>query len=202
MEPYLANYKAIIFDMDGTLVDSLKSHFDAWEIALNHFGIPFNQQFIHSLSGTPSINIAEKLCTIHGAKADPKELALYKFHTWEQLNPTPNLIPATAKIFYEHLERIPLAVGTGAKRESAELLLENVGLLNQLTALVTASDVQNGKPSGETFYTAARIMDIEPCNCVVFEDTDIGKQAAHDAEMDCYLITPSGFRYYPFESKS
>lgn len=92
---------------------------------------------------------------------------------------------------------MPLAVGTGAKRESAEIILHKVGILSRLTALVTASDVKHGKPAGETFHRTAELMAVQPYNCVVFEDTNIGLQAAHNAGMDCYLVTQSEFEFHP-----
>ena len=88
----------------------------------------------------------------------------------------------------EHLGNKKIAVGTGSQRKSAEQLLEKTNILSKLDILVSATDVKNHKPNPDTFLDACFGMGLQPNQCVVFEDTELGKQAAHAAKMDCILV--------------
>ena len=81
-----------------------------------------------------------------------------------------------------------MGVGTGAERNNAIQMLSDTGLLARLDTVVTASDVTHGKPHGETFVTVATNMGLQPHECVVFEDTEVGRQAAQNAGMDCIMV--------------
>ena len=79
-------------------------------------------------------------------------------------------------------------MGTGSDRQHAQMVLNEHGLLAQLSALVTADDVTQGKPHPETFVRAAKLMGVAPQHCVVFEDTDMGRKAAVDGGMACFMV--------------
>lgn len=94
-----------------------------------------------------------------------------------------------------------LAVGTGSQRKSAEHLLTKTDILAKLDSLVTATDVQRHKPNPDTFLDACEGMGLKPKQCVVFEDTDLGKQAAHAANMDCIMVVDgTHLAFYPSPS--
>lgn len=184
----LRKYKGIIFDMDGTLVDSMGAHLEAWKATCTHFGYPFDSDYIYGLGGVPTYQTAIILNEKYGYKGDPKDVAEYKMAARARMDFVPSLIEETFAIFSHYRQSMKIAVGTGADRNHAEKLLSHHGLLNQLDALVTSSDVENGKPSADTFLSAAQQMGLTPQQCVVFEDTDIGQQAAANAGMDCILV--------------
>ena len=81
-----------------------------------------------------------------------------------------------------------MGIGTGSERDNAIRMLTETGLLDRVETVVTASDVTNGKPHGETFLTVAKNMGLRADECVVFEDTEIGRQAAANAGMDCIMV--------------
>ena len=83
---------------------------------------------------------------------------------------------------------LQMGVGTGSERENAIRMLTETGLLDRVETVVTASDVTHGKPHGETFLTVAKNMGLSANECVVFEDTEIGRQAAQHAGMDCIMV--------------
>ncbi|GAC16479.1 HAD family hydrolase [Aliiglaciecola lipolytica] len=186
--PDLSAYDGIIFDMDGTLVDSMGVHIDAWEIVCQEFNYPFDRQYMHGLGGVPTKRTVEMLNELHGNTHQPELVAERKRQIFVAMNHIPELIAETMAVFNRYRPIMPIGIGTGAERPNAEHLLTHHGLLERLDALVTASDVTHGKPHPETFLMVAQKMGVEPSKCIVFEDTTIGAQAAQSAGMDCILV--------------
>ncbi|MDC2889750.1 HAD family hydrolase [Psychrosphaera algicola] len=184
----LSKYEGIIFDMDGTLVDSMPSHIEAWRLTCLHYGYPFDLDYMWSLGGVPTIETVTLLNAKYQLARDEEEVAKTKNLLWKQLNLTPSLINVTYDIFQQYLGVLPMGIGTGAERSHALELLQHHGLFNKINVLVTATDVTNGKPHPETFLSAADKMKINPTKCIVFEDTKIGAIAAQRAGMDCILV--------------
>lgn len=184
----LSQYQGLIFDMDGTLIDSMPSHMQAWALACEHFGYPFDLSYMNGLGGVPTQNTVVILNKKYGLEHDPKTVATKKRQLWEEMNLVPDLIPSTYAILNQYIGKMPIGVGTGAERSHALEVLGHYGLLEKISTLVTASDVENGKPHPETFMTAAKQMGVAANQCVVFEDTEIGYQAAKAAGMDCILV--------------
>lgn len=184
----LSRYKGIIFDMDGTLVDSMGAHMKAWEMTCEHFGYPFDLDYMYSLGGVPTMKTAELLNQKFNKQLDPQQVGQFKKDSWLAMDHTPALVEDTYAIFSANLGKKKIAVGTGAERRGAKSILGHHNLLEKLDVLVTSSDVENGKPAPDTFLKAAEFMGLAPEQCVVFEDTDIGQQAATSAGMDCILV--------------
>lgn len=195
MREKLARYDAIIFDMDGTLIDSMPVHIEAWRQTSEKYGFPFAPQWHHSLGGVPTGKTAELINQRYHLGLDPAAVAETKRLVWEAMDNGPVLIDETYGVFTHCEGDKKVAVGTGALREHAEELLGSVGLLDRLDALVTASDVEHGKPHPETFLQAAALVGVEPARCLVFEDTELGRQAAIAAGMDCVLVVNGRLRW-------
>ncbi|GGA64491.1 carotenoid dehydrogenase [Neiella marina] len=188
-------YQGIIFDMDGTLVDSMPAHIEAWRRTAEIHGFPFDEKWQYSLGGVPTAKIAERINAKFGLQLDCEAVAATKRQQWNLLGDSPQLIEQTYDVFKASLGSKKIAVGTGSVRSHAEHILADVGVIEHLDALVTACDVANGKPHPETFVTAAESMGVAPEHCVVFEDTDIGEQAARAAGMDCIRIDVGVIRW-------
>ncbi|WDT86373.1 HAD family hydrolase [Alteromonas sp. 009811495] len=184
----LTSFKAIIFDMDGTLVDSMAAHIEAWQRTCEVFGYPFDNDYQYSLGGVPSLATVELMNARYNMSHSPLAVAEFKKKAYEGLNHTPTLIQDTLAVFNHYKTRMPIAVGTGSDRQHAQWVLSEHGILAQLDALVTADDVAHGKPHPETFVKAADSMNVAPHQCVVFEDTDMGKQAAIAGGMTCIMV--------------
>ncbi len=184
----LSAYDAIIFDMDGTLVDSMGSHLKAWEQVCIEYGYPFDYDYMHSLGGVPTKATVALLNDQYGLNHDPDEIAIRKHQFWLAMDHDPTPIAETFAVFEHYHGKMPIGVGTGAERSHAEELLAKHGLLPRLGALVTASDVTHGKPHPETFVSVALQLGVDPTRCVVFEDTDIGRRAAIAGGMDCIMV--------------
>lgn len=185
----LQAYRGIVFDMDGTLLDSMGAHLNAWQQTCEQFGLPFDRPFMYSLGGVPTTETVRLLSEHYQQPLDVPAVARFKEAAYQARDHAPTLIASTLAVFEHYRPSHAIGVGTGAGRHYASQLLAHHGLLERLDTLVTASDVLQGKPHPETFLTVASQMQVAPHQCVVFEDTEIGVQAAGRAGMDCFLVS-------------
>ncbi|MBD1388999.1 HAD-IA family hydrolase [Neiella sp. HB171785] len=194
----LANYRGLIFDMDGTLIDSMPRSLAAWQQTCEHYGYPYDGDYLHSLGGVPTRATIELLNDKFGRNHCPDEVTEYKHTVQESDSEMPATFGAIVRLLVTANDSQRVGVGTGSTRSHAMELLGHHQLLNRLNALVTACDVALGKPHPETFLTVASQMGVPPEQCIVFEDTEIGLQAAQRAGMDCVLVESGELReFYP-----
>ncbi|MCU0378087.1 MAG: beta-phosphoglucomutase family hydrolase [Bacteroidales bacterium] len=177
--------KALIFDLDGTLADTMPYHYQAWQKACLRFGITMDTAFLQEHTGAPGWIIAEAVIEKNGMKGriSPDDIMRVKLDEFFaiQHNVTP-IEPVTALVQKYH-RKLPMAVGTGGHREAVEKTLEIIGLLRYFDIIVTANDVTKHKPHPETFLRCAELMNVTPADCEVFEDGDLGIEAARRAGM-------------------
>ena len=178
-------YDALIFDMDGTLVDSGQLHEYAWSQTLLKYSIPIDRALMRSLAGVPTKGTIEILLKNFNLTAtatldemnDFKESLVHEvMHKF--VKPTA-LIDVAKK--YHGIK--PMAIGTGAYTPEAEPILKLCGLDVYIDAVVGADQVKNPKPAPDTFLRCAELLNIPPEKCVVFEDSKLGLQAAASAGM-------------------
>ncbi len=187
-------FKAYLFDCDGTIVDSMPLHYIAWNKALREWGCDFNEELFYSWGGMPVSEIIAELNRHYGLSM-PVELlsqrkeALY-FEALPQLKAVPEVL--------EHIElshgQIPFAVVSGSTRDSVTASLTTLKILDRFETLVCSGDYQRSKPHPEPFLTAAERLGIAPSDCLVFEDTDMGIQAATAAGMASVKVPPPSER--------
>lgn len=175
--------KGLIFDLDGTLADTMPIHFMAYKNAVANYGIDFTPQLFATLAGIPVYGTVEKLNALFGKNIDPIELGDIKEAEFEKnMHLTPEIKIVTDLVRKYH-GKIPMAVGTGGSRRLSLKTLKNIGLENYFDILVTSEDVSNFKPDPETFLKCAALMGVNPEDCEVFEDSLLGMEAAQTAGM-------------------
>jgi len=178
--------RAFIFDLDGTLVDTMPSHYVAWtEIARRH-GLTFPEARFYALGGVPTAKIAAMLITEAGLILDPAAIALEK----EQLyydglanGGSIRPIETVMQIARQHRGEGPLAVASGSVQRLVNRTLSALGITDWFSAIVAAEDTARHKPEPDVFLEAARRLEVAPAHCTVYEDTDIGLEAARRAGM-------------------
>jgi beta-phosphoglucomutase-like phosphatase (HAD superfamily) len=179
------NIKGLIFDLDGTLADTMPFHYRSWNVACTKYGADIDTAFLRKHMGSPGWIIAEEI--IKDNKLDgivtaeqiisEKLIQFYKdHHLVKPIDPVVDIV----KKYYG---KLPMAVGTGGHREAVEKTLIITGLRQYFDIIITSNDVTNFKPHPETFLKCAELMNIDPQFIEVFEDGDLGIEAAKTAGM-------------------
>ena len=186
--------QAVIFDMDGVLVDSAASHRRAWQALLEEMGSPITDpEFWRITIGRP---IEEALPLLAKRQLTRREIVRYSrrrndlFHEFSREGVAQ--VPGV-RAFVRGLEeaRVPSALATSATQHVARIILKRLDLNETFRAVVTADDVRNGKPDPEVYLTAAQRLEVNPEHCLVFEDSVVGIHAALSAGMSCIGVTTS-----------
>jgi beta-phosphoglucomutase family hydrolase len=178
-------FTALIFDMDGTLVDSGQLHEMAWIETLNHYSIPIDRALMRSLAGVPTLGTVELLLDKFQVRSTTPAAEIHQFKERFVRDNVTNMIKPTAllDIVQRYYGIKPMAVGTGAQTDEALHILEICGLDKYINAVVGADQVTNPKPAPDTFLRCAELLGVPPEHCVVFEDAKLGMEAATRAGM-------------------
>jgi HAD superfamily hydrolase (TIGR01509 family) len=177
------DFRAYLFDCDGTIADSMPLHFIAWQKALAEWNCPFGEDLFYAWGGRPPAEAIVELNRMHGLQMPVEAVDARRENFYHELLPL--LEPVTEVL--EHIDamhrQIPFAVVSGSKRESVINSLTAIGLLDKFDLIVGSEDYTLSKPAPDAFLTAAERLGIGPEYCLVFEDTDFGIQAAIAAGM-------------------
>lgn len=176
-------FRAYLFDCDGTIVDSMPLHYVAWVKALAEHNCDFPEALFYSWGGMPADEAIATLNTRYNLTMPIQEVADRKEALYYELLPQLQAVPEVLEHIHLSHGKIPFAVVSGSTRESVTKSLETLGILNLFETLVCAGDYTNAKPDPEPFLLAAQRLGLPPESCLVFEDTDLGIQAATAAGM-------------------
>jgi len=185
-----SGYDAVIFDCDGTLVDSMSVHFDAWCEALAIHGAAgiFKEDVFHAMGGRPTQDIVVELNSEYDLKLDPESVAIAKREAFLKRLGEVTLIDEVAGFAKSLRGRMPLGIATGGSRRVIEKTLSKLGISDWFDEVVTADDVAEGKPAPDVFLKCAKLLGVSPERCLVLEDAPPGVVAARRAGMQVLVV--------------
>jgi len=179
MEP-----EGLIFDCDGTLVDTMPIHFKAWSITTEKYGLIFPEDRFYALGGVSPFEVLRILSSEQDKKIDFEEVTQEKESLYMQFISEAKEIPEVMEIVRSNFEKIPMAVASGGTSETVIGILNHCSIKHYFDVIVTSEDVENPKPAPDTFLEAATRMNIAPEKCRAYEDADMGIKAIIAAGMD------------------
>ncbi|MCZ6673108.1 MAG: HAD family phosphatase [Verrucomicrobia bacterium] len=178
-------FGAYIFDCDGTLADSMPIHYAAFLKAFDHLGIDIelSEEVYYGLAGVPVAEFAQYLEKKFRTEIDSHQLdevkSKYYRESLDQIQP----VQAVVELLKNTVGKLPIAVASGGTRHCVNRTLKIIGIEDLVDAVVTAEDVQRGKPAPDIFLKSAELLGVDPKGCLVFEDAALGIKAAHAAGM-------------------
>ena len=179
MEP-----EGLIFDCDGTLVDTMPIHFKAWSITTEKYGLIFPEDRFYALGGVSPFEVLRILSSEQDKKIDFEEVTQEKESLYMQLISEANEIPEVMEIGRSNFKKTPMGVASGGTSETVIGILNHCSIKHYFDVIVTSEDVENPKPAPDTFLEAARRMNIAPEKCRAYEDADMGIKAIIAARME------------------
>ena len=185
--------KAYLYDCDGTLVDSMPTHIQAWVKILQENGCPLSAEKISAhiteLAGMPGEKVVEVMNERYSLNLNPDEIAEKKeTYFFETLIHEVKPILRVVEHLRKHSPHTPVAVVSGGRKIVVEKTLEVAGIRNFFQVIICAEDVKQGKPHPEGFLMAAKKLAVHPHDCLVFEDGELGIQAAKTAGMQFFKV--------------
>jgi beta-phosphoglucomutase family hydrolase len=184
----LTNLKGLIFDCDGTLADTMPLHYRAWQRTMKDWGIHFDEDHFYALAGTPTVKIVQHLLDEHRISGDPVTIAHQKEEAFlellDEVRPIEPVVEIARRCQGTHL----MGVGSGSSRHVVLQILQQIGLGDQFSVVVTAEDTTRHKPEPDVFLEVAQRLGVSPDACCVFEDADLGMEAARRGGMQAFDI--------------
>lgn len=180
--------KGFIFDLDGVIVDTAKYHFLAWKNLANSLGIDFTKEQNEQLKGVSRINSLEKILNWGNKTVSADEFQKLLVQKNEEYleyitkMDENEILPNTEKIL-DFLIQNNQGIALGSASKNAVPILEKINLLSKFECIVDGNSVIKGKPNPEVFLKAADGLQVPPAECIVFEDSIAGIQAANAADM-------------------
>ncbi len=188
---------AVLFDLDGVLVETADLHYQSWQLLADELGLPFNREMNHGFRGVGRMECLDKLLgryRMEFAIQEKQMLADRKNAHYQRLisTMTPDDLAPGAGALFEQLQNAGIQIAVVSASKNARLVLQLLGIADCFGTVVDGNDVARSKPDPQAFVLAAHRLGVEPRNCVVIEDADAGIRAANAAGMKAIGIGPQG----------
>ena len=176
--------EGLIFDCDGTVVDTMPIHYAAWCSTTAKHGLVFPEDRFYALGGVSPFEVLRMLSEEQGIKIDAEAVTFQKEAKYMELIGDAGEIPEVMQIVRESHGKLPMAIASGGTHETVEGILQHCGIRHYFDAIVTSQDIVNPKPAPDTFLEAARRINVAPEKCRAYEDADMGIKAILAAGME------------------
>lgn len=176
-------YSGLIFDCDGTIANTLPVHLQGWRTALSKFGAALPEDWFYERTGLTAAEFIQAFNQAFGYAIDYQAIETERKQQFAQLLSQVKAVPAVAAIAQANYGQVPMAVASNGQRSVVESTIVAIGLRSLFNTIVTLNDVKIGKPEPDLFLLAAQQMGVAPSECIVYEDSDLGLEAAQRAGM-------------------
>ena len=176
-------FSGLIFDCDGTLADTMPTHFKAWVAILRKHGGDISEELFYESAGRPTRDIIEHLNEEFGYGLNVDSVYEEKEQYYLTLINSVREIKAIVDVARAYHGKIPLAVASGGAHLIVDQTLDAIGIRHLFESVIGADDVENGKPAPDMFLLAAKRLGVRPDDCIVYEDGEPGIVGAHRAGM-------------------
>jgi len=184
--------KALIFDIDGTLVDTMPIHRAAWVSVLSRHGISIDgAYFDEHLAGHPSSRIIEIAEEEFGVSLNAGKVSAEKDRAFVEKVTMVQPIRPVVKLVEENYGRLPMGLATNERAGIANMSMRVTGLAHYFSVMVTLDEIERAKPDPEMFLLCAERLGVEPAACQVFEDSERGLEGARRADMIVTDVRPA-----------
>lgn len=179
-----SSYEALLFDVDGTLADNMHAHKAAYVATAKEYGIELDESIIDETAGWPTVAVAKEITKRYNKLFDIEQFAKRKSSIFiDRFIQDTKPIKFVKQILVDHQSDKKIGLVSGGSRSTLEITLQVIDLKERYETLVCAGDTEKGKPSAQPFLLAAKILEVDPSKCLVFEDGDPGVQGAKEAGM-------------------
>ena len=184
-----APFKALLFDVDGTLADNIDAHKKAYIAVSKEYGVDLDPELIDETAGWPTVAVAKEICIRYNVTFDievyaKRKSAIFIERFIQQTQP----VEYVKQVLLDFASEKKIGIVSGGSRSTLNITLEVIGVKGKYQSLVCAGDTPKGKPSPQPFLLCAEQLDISPQDCLVFEDGDPGVQGAIAANMSWVRI--------------
>jgi beta-phosphoglucomutase len=185
------DYKAFLFDLNGTMIDDMPYHIMAWHGILTDAGAEISRERTKQECYGKNNELLDRIFPGRFSEDEKIVMSAAKEKKYQEIFRVElRLLKGLHDFLNEsHKAGIKIAIGTAAIKNNVDFVLDGLHIRHYFDAIVCADDVNESKPSPETFLKCAESLNIAPNNCLVFEDSPMGALSAYNAGMDCIIVT-------------
>lgn len=193
----LDDYSALLFDLDGTLINSMPLHNKAWMDAFKANGVAITEEFLQETAGTKSVRIVEIVNERHNTSLDPASVARQKRNQYLSTLHEVEIVDSLIEIIKKYHGKKPMGIITASSHEVVDQLLPKLGIDHYFQSIICADDTKLGKDTTEPYALASTQLGTNPDKCIFFDDGDVGLKGALLSGMDVVhvdITTPQVFK--------